>query len=295
MIDEEVLFWYREGRFTADDVTRATGLSEASQRQLLKLGILEAVPQARRSAQRLLDSTMVKRCAVIAPLNRNGLTLTVAGKTVAAALMLEDFYFGVIDPWHAVFDPGGQIDPKTGLTPRRAPLRDRDRWIEPQAPKASDDFAYKISIVNSRYVIIGTFGVLGELAPDFSDFIWWDEAIYDHVKRRVKDGALELSVRGTDDHHSPHPFGTFDATTRPKTIPFKIKTPTADDKEAAEYAKENPVTELTVNAILSLKFALRRLLYIDVPLPRRKPMASQEFLDKYYGGGPQPNGGKSVQ
>jgi hypothetical protein len=24
-------------------------------------------------------------------------------------------------------------------------------------------------------------------------------------------------------------------------------------------------------------------------------MASQEFLDKYYGGGPQPNGGKSVQ
>jgi hypothetical protein len=110
----------------------------------------------------------------------------------------------------------------------------------------------------------------------------------------VKDRALELSVRGTGDH-SPHPFGTFDATTRPKTIPFKIKTPTADDKEAAEYAKENPVTELTVNAILSLKLALRRLLYIDVPLPRRKPMASQEFLDKYYGGGPQPTGGKSVQ
>src|SRR3954469_21866440 len=99
---EDALQWYRQDRFTAEDVTRATGLSERSQRELLKLGIISAVPQAKTKA-RLLTSHMIKRAAVIAPLNKSGLSLQVAGKIGVAALMLEDFYFDVIDPWNAVF------------------------------------------------------------------------------------------------------------------------------------------------------------------------------------------------
>jgi hypothetical protein len=293
MKDEAILFWYRENRFTADDVTRATGLSEAAQRLLLKIGILQAVPQA-RTKQRLLDGHMVKRAALIAPLNKNGLSLQVAGKIVSAALMLEDFYFDLVDPWDAVFDAGGKFDRATGLFPRRAPLRKCDKWIEPNATKVAEALDYRISIVDSRFVVIGDLGVSGELTPDLTDFVWWDNAMYDHVKGRVKDGVLRLSVRGTHDH-VPAPFGSFDTTDDPKTIGFKIKSPTSDDEKEAEKVKENPVSVLAINASLSLRIALRRLLYIDGPAPNQKPFASQAFLDKYYAGGPaaaRADGGK---
>jgi hypothetical protein len=296
MTDDAILFWYRENRFTAGDVTRATGLSEAAQRLLLKIGILEPVPQA-RTKQRLLDRHMVMRAAVIAPLNKNGLSLHVAGKIVSAALMLEDFYFHLIDPWDAVFDAGGEFDHATGLFPRRARLRRSAKWIEPDAPKAAEKLDYHISIVDSRFVIIGNLGVSGELTSDLTDFVWWDNAMYDHVKSRVKDGVLQLSVRGTHDH-APAAFGSFDTTHDPKTIAFKIKSPTSDDEKDAEEAKENPFSVLAINANLSLRIALRRLLYIDGPAPKRKPFASQAFLDKHYAGGPaavRADGGKRAR
>ena len=47
MMLDDALIWYRRGLFTAEDVTRATGLSERSQRELLKIGVLQAVPQAK--------------------------------------------------------------------------------------------------------------------------------------------------------------------------------------------------------------------------------------------------------
>jgi hypothetical protein len=260
---EDALFWYRQDRFTADDVTRATGLSERSQRELLKLGIISAVPQAKTKA-RLLTSRMVKRAAVIAPLNKSGLSLQVAGKIVSAALMLEDFYFDMIDPWNAAFDAAGPFDHATGLFPRRAQLLDCDKWIEPDAPKKTDELDYRIVIIDTRFVVIGDLGVSGELTPDLTDFIWWDNVMYDHVKGRVKGGVLQLSVRGTNDH-SPVPFGTFDVTEDPKTIPFTVKTPTTKDEEEAAQAKENPVSMLTINASLTLHIALRRLLYMDKP------------------------------
>src|SRR5215469_1117223 len=228
---DDALFWYRQDRFTAEDVTRATGLSERSQRELLKLGIISAVPQAKTKA-RLLTSRMMKRAAVIAPLNKSGLSLQVAGEIVAAAVMLEDFYFDVIDPWNAVFDAAGPFDHTTGLFPRRTQLRDFDKWIEPDAPKETDTLDYRILIIDMRFVVIGRLGVSGELTPDLTDFIWWDNAMDDHVKGRVKDGMLQLSVRGTNDH-LPVPFGTFDVTDDPKMIPFMIKTPTSKDEEKA--------------------------------------------------------------
>ena len=156
------------------------------------------------------------------------------------------------------------------------------------APLARDYLDYVISIVNSRFVMVGNLGLLGELTPDLTNFVWWDNAMWAHIKARVSNDMLQLSVRGTDDH-SPFPFGTFDKTANPRTIPFKVKTPTADDERAAERAKDNQVSNLTINASLSVRLALRRLLYIDEPLPRRKPMASQEFLDKYYAGGSHAN------
>ncbi|WP_173979923.1 hypothetical protein [Magnetospirillum sp. UT-4] len=70
---------YYGDRLTAEDVTRGTGLSERSQRELLRLGILKPVPQA-PTKQRLLSRPMFKRAAVIARLNSCGLSLSTAGQ-----------------------------------------------------------------------------------------------------------------------------------------------------------------------------------------------------------------------
>src|SRR5919205_4095030 len=115
---EQALLWYAQGRFTADDVTRATGLSERSQRELLKLGILRPIPQA-RTKTRLLDRQMLKRAAVISPLNKLGFSLQVAGRIVYAAPLLEDLIFPIVDPWSANFALFSDSDPKTGLPQRR--------------------------------------------------------------------------------------------------------------------------------------------------------------------------------
>lgn len=257
---DQAIFWYRDGRFTADDVTRATGLSEAAQRLLLKIGVLHAVPQA-KTKQRLLDTRMVKRAAVIAPLSKSGLSLQVSGKIVASALMLEDLLFDLIDPWDAVFDASGEFDHETKLFPRRAQFRDCDRWLEPDASKYTEEDDYLISVVDNRFVAIHDLRISGELTPDQTDFVWWDDAMYDDFRDRAQDGVLQLSVRGTRDHWGP--LGRFNSEDSPKTIEFNVKTPTDHDKEEAVQARESPVALLTINASLSLRLALRRLLYID--------------------------------
>src|ERR1019366_421792 len=94
---DRVLDWYREDRFTAHDLARATGLPERAQRELLKLGVLQPVPQA-KTKKRLVSARMVKRAAIVAPLSRCGLSLKVAGKIVFAAPSIEDLSFEIFDP-----------------------------------------------------------------------------------------------------------------------------------------------------------------------------------------------------
>src|SRR3954454_3120157 len=95
---ESAIAWYGSGKFNAADMQRATGLSERSQRELLKLGILQPVPQS-RTATRLFDSRMLKRAAVIHPLHEHGsFSLQVSGKLIYADLILESLLFDVVDP-----------------------------------------------------------------------------------------------------------------------------------------------------------------------------------------------------
>jgi hypothetical protein len=266
MYFEDALHWYRRDRFTADDVTRATGLPERSQRELLKLGIISAVPQARTKA-RLLTSLMLKRAAIIAPLQRSGLSLGVAGRIVYAAMMLEDLVYDIVDPWAAAYDAATAFDHETGLfQPRKLP-HNRDTWFDPAHPPATDQADFFLSVINSKFVMFGADnpdGAFGELTPDLTDFIWWDNAMYDDIKARAKNGVLQLSVLGIGDH-SPAPFGSFDNTANPKTLAIKTKTAASDDEKSAEQAKKNPVSMLTINASLALRVALRRLLYIEKP------------------------------
>ena len=137
-------------------------------------------------------------------------------------------------------------------------------WFDPAHPPALAEADFFLAVVNSRFVMLGTDDpsvAYGELTPDLTDFVWWENAMYDHLRERSHDGEVQLSVKGVGEH-SPV-FGSFDKTTDPKTISFKIKPATDEDEKAAKEAKDNPVSMLTINASLALRIALRRLLYID--------------------------------
>lgn len=247
------LQWYREDRFTAEDVTRATGLSERAQRELLKLGILSAVTQANPKAQRLLDATMVKRAAVIGPLNRAGLSLGVAGKIVLAATMLEDLIYHTVDPLSA--------DPSSEFYDERAAV-----LFAPTASPTQRPGDYQISIFDVHFVKTGRQdggGFIGELSEDQTDFIWWDHLIYDHIKSAVADGMLRLSVKGIADHHPEDMGGTFNSETS-KVVEFSVRRAPIDIREALDHVQQNPLSLLTINASLALRLALRRLLYLKV-------------------------------
>src|SRR3954468_1969845 len=98
---ESAITWYGSSRFNAAEMQRATCLSERSQRELLKLGILQAVPQS-RPANRLFDGRMLKRAPLIYPLYEHGsFSLQVSGKLVYADIILESLLFDVVDPWQA--------------------------------------------------------------------------------------------------------------------------------------------------------------------------------------------------
>ena len=81
---EAAISWYENNHFNAAEMQRATGLSERSQRELLKLGILQAVPQS-RTATRLFDARMLKRASLIYPFHEyGGFSLLVSGKLIYA-------------------------------------------------------------------------------------------------------------------------------------------------------------------------------------------------------------------
>ena len=118
------LDWYVHSHRTAEDATRASGVSEAAQRQMQKLKIFSPVPQPERTAKRLLFNSTVMRLAIAGELNRSGIPLVTASKIIHADMWIEDFLIGVVDPFQMFFDG---FDQKTKrYNPARG--RSRSRW-----------------------------------------------------------------------------------------------------------------------------------------------------------------------
>ncbi|TAN56092.1 MAG: hypothetical protein EPN26_04320 [Rhodospirillales bacterium] len=225
---DEALSWYAQDRFTAEDVTRATGLSERAQRELLKIGVLQAIPQAKTKA-RLLDSRMVKRAAVVAQFNRCGLSLSVAGQVVYAAPMLEDFAADLDDP----IDAFRKADPHGLYSPSNRPCK--------------SEIDYTIEIVNARYVVDSScdvIGVYGELTADGTEFLWWKNSV---------------------PYYGDTPAWEHNRSMSPELLNFTLKEVNENDEEEAQFYYRNSQTRISINVSLTLRIALRRLLYIDTP------------------------------
>jgi hypothetical protein len=72
---------YKRDRFSDHDVTRCTDLSVRAWRELIKVRAVRTVTEDRgRGRVRLCDAVVFKRAALIAALNRAGLSLAVSGR-----------------------------------------------------------------------------------------------------------------------------------------------------------------------------------------------------------------------
>lgn len=243
----EILRWYWEGRFTAEDVTRATGLTERAQRELLKVGVIQPIPQAKTKA-RLLNARMLKRVAIIAPLNACGFSLAVAGQIVYAAPFVDDHLFELIDPI-GDFEGANPYDPAT-----KFPLEMRD-FAPEKPPVAELEWDWSIEVLNGRYVAVQAKDgpdVFGELSPDKTAFYWWSHCTT---------GVSGISP-DTDKVHSKHEY---DRSMSDEMMTFSFIDVSSDNEKRAQFAAKNPVTKISVNVSLALKKALRKLIHIDQP------------------------------
>jgi hypothetical protein len=229
----ERLTWYRQNRFTSADVTEGTGLSERSQRELAKLGILLPIPQAKTKV-RLFNARMFKRAAIIAPLNKGGFSLEVAGRITYAAPLLEQLWFSMAEP------------PGVG--------RYRE-WFDPARPPATEKNDYRIEIIDGHYVVHPTDtgpAVFGEIFDNPPRFTWWSNAV-----------EYARSNYDTAEWKDLGPRWKWDRSMDDNALKFDVIEVSETDKRLARQACENPYAKLTINAGLALRIALRRLLHID--------------------------------
>jgi hypothetical protein len=242
---ESAIAWYGSGHFDAADMQRATGLSERSQRELLKLGILQAVPQS-RTATRLFDSRMLKRAALIYPLHVHGsFNLQVSGKLVYADMILEDLLFDTIDPSeaHRRMAEGGPGAEKEW------------RWLICDGNPIAEPNDYYISLINRYYVAsesAGSLRVYGHLTEDRTDIVVYREAVWDEL----------VKPSGKIPEWSKSQFHPRSALTG-KSRAFKSKSASKGEREAVKHALDSPISKFSVNASLTLRMAMRRLLKID--------------------------------
>jgi hypothetical protein len=241
---ESAVFWYANSNFNAADMRRATGLSERSQRELLKLGILEAVPQS-RTATRLFDARMLKRASLIYPIHEHGgFSLLVSGKLIYADTILESVLFNVIDPWQARQQALAQAS------------NGKKEWAWFTSRKsAAEPNDYHIALINRHYVASGRtdcLRVYGHLTEDRSDIIVYREAVWDEL---IKPSNSVPDWSRTE-------FNSRSALTSASRI-FKSKSANKKERDAAREALKSPISTFSVNASLTLRMAMRRLLKID--------------------------------
>lgn len=258
-IADDVFRWYGQGCFDAEAMTRGTGLPERSQRLLAKLGILQPVPQA-KTKPRLFDRRMLKRAAVIAPLQKLALSLQAAGTIIYAAPGLERFTFGQLDPWQIMFGPVEA--PAKGLPPTRehAGKFSDPTWFDPETPPHASTGDYLIEIVNGHYVAHTMLNdplnwapsIYGELVDDMTKFVWWSCYEEVEVERPGEGGVQPLVLRRNVDNSMSADM-----------LKWNVRDVSNEEQRATKLVIENPVTKITLNASLALRIALRRLLYID--------------------------------
>jgi hypothetical protein len=267
---DEAIRSYRENRFTDDDITRCTGLSVRAWRELIKHRAVRTTTERRGPGRiRLCDATAFKRAAVIAALNRAGLSLPVAGR-IAYFLPFHTLLYAVCDPLTIYSQASGGHDTKG--TAAQKPLVD---WFLPGNPAtANRETDWLIEIYDGRYVaanydctIEDGSAIFGDLRHDATRFVAWLPAVR---RPPFRGGGIEKIA----DKSFPEKFVDFIAdwqdpakwTKELKDLNYEFEEHDAASdplRDAAQAALRSPLFTTTINVTLALRKALRRYLGVE--------------------------------
>ncbi len=269
---------YRDARFTDADITRCTGLSVRAWRELIKLKAVRTEEETTGRGPgrvRLCDATTLKRAAIIAALNKSGMSLAVAGN-VAFSMPYHTLLYVVCDPITLLFQSSTEIDPTTGL-PRRID-RPRLDWFDPLKPaKAEVQVDWLIEILDGCFVgarydtTKDDVTIFGDLRQHATRFVTWlpfprrDQFAGGAIERIAQqlrgEGLIKFVAEWEDPskwskkwikelRHLNYQLEHHEGMTDPLCI-------------AAESAARSSVFKATVNVSLAVRKAVRRYLGIE--------------------------------
>ena len=270
---EQALSSYRNDRFTDRDVMGCTDLSLRAWRALLELRAVTTVAERRgRGRIRLYDSTVFKRAAVIAAINRAGFSLAVSGQ-IAYFMPFHTLLFTVCDPVTILLDPSADVSPKTPF-PRI--IRPSVDWFDPEGPAQAEAADWTIEIYEGRFVAAryGTTAqrvIFGDLRGQGARFVAWYPS---HDEAQVTGTAIEeLAGKALPHHRFVDFIEEFEDPTKWTQLFNELgyeleKRETTDPlRKVAEDTALTPLFTTTINVSLAIRKALRRYLGMEPAEP----------------------------
>jgi hypothetical protein len=279
---DETLRRYREDRFTDDDITRCTGLTVRAWRQLIKIGVVRTVQEGRGPGRvRRCDATVFKRAAVIAAINRAGLSLPVSG-WIAYSVPFHTVLYEICDPRRILFQASSEADPETSLPPRDE--HPRVKWFDPNEPASADPKAdwlvevYDNRFVGIRYRAEDEPASFGDLREHGTRFVAWLP-----LHPRAQFARSVIAELAKDRRPSGNRFVDFAADYEDPIrwskelvrLGYEFeKRDTPDDlvRVTAQATARSPLITTAINVTLAIRKALRRYLGIE-------PMASRNVME----------------
>jgi hypothetical protein len=283
---EEYLEWYKQDRFTSSDVTRATGLSERSQRELLKNHMITAVPQA-RTKKRLVNRKMMMRMTLIASFNSFGFSLPAAGQIISECESVEDCIFQTVDPM--CLPIGGDLTELSPILPKESNQGSNSAgkfdWLDPSIQPSAQGNDLIIKIIDGDCIVVQTkmmdliestseLKMYRDLTPvemaekyiaDNPNLVVLPEYLvskesYQHTDKSIFDDELFWNmVDRACDYFAKN---TNLDLSKPKELidakPLNCKN-IRWQKKLHNCIYEVPATTISINASLSLKMAVRKL------------------------------------
>jgi hypothetical protein len=269
---DEALRRYREDRFTDDDITRCTGLSVRAWRELIKLAAVRTVTERRGPGRiRLCDATTLKRAAVIAAINRTGLSLRASG-WIAYSVPFHTILYEICDPCRILFQASTNAYPEAGLPPRVE--HPRVDWFDPHKPAGTDPKGdWLIDVRDSRFVAV-RYGaedqpaMFGDLREHGARFVAW---IPSHPRAQFMRSAIAQLAK--DLLPSDNTFVAFavdyeDVARWSKELGllgYEFEKHDTNDplRVTAQAIARSPLITTTINVSLAIRKALRRYLGIE--------------------------------
>jgi DNA-binding transcriptional MerR regulator len=252
---------FQANAFTDADVSRCTGLSPRSVRELIKVEAVRTLSADRGAGRiRTFDATTFKRLAVISAVRQAGFSLQLGGR-MAYLLPSDSLLYQTCDPINVLLDTAAGVGRE--LPPRRE--RPRFDWFDPEKPATADpENDWLLEIYDARFVALvfqrrrGTL-IYGDLRKAGAEFVsWWPfhAQIGDLLSTDAgvvpKWEGRRLSADRIDPKFLDYRYENHDSLEDPL-------------RRMGQATAQRPIFTITINMTLAIRLALRRYLGIEPP------------------------------